>query len=44
VPSDRSTASLLIALLFIAVYVPFGLFDLTGFMTDDEDVRRYFNE
>ena len=37
-------ASLFLALLFIAVYLPFGLFDLTGFMTDDEEVRHFFNE
>ena len=34
----------LISLAFILVYVPLGLFDLTGFMTKDETVRAYFND
>ena len=36
--------SLGIAVLFILVYVPLGLFDLTGFLTKDTTVRAYFNK
>ncbi|MBQ6367908.1 MAG: ATP-binding protein [Erysipelotrichaceae bacterium] len=35
--------SLFIALLFIAAYVPMGLFDLTGFLSKDPNVRLYLN-
>ena len=35
--------SLFVALLFIAAFVPIGLFDLTGFLTKDLNVRPYLN-
>ncbi|MBR4122167.1 MAG: ATP-binding protein [Erysipelotrichaceae bacterium] len=35
--------SLFVALLFIAAYVPMGLFDLTGFLSKDPNVRLYLN-
>ena len=35
--------SILIAACFIVVFIPMGLFDLTGFMTRDPQVRGYFN-
>ena len=35
--------SLLIALFFIVLYVPMSLFDLTGFLTQDQTVRPIFN-
>ncbi|MDO5438997.1 MAG: MATE family efflux transporter [Erysipelotrichaceae bacterium] len=35
--------SLFVALLFIATFVPMGLFDLTGFLTKDLNVRLYLN-
>ena len=38
------TASLIIALIFIVVFLSFGLFDLTGFLTTDSDVRPYLNQ
>ncbi|MBR5338811.1 MAG: ATP-binding protein [Lachnospiraceae bacterium] len=37
-------ASLIIALVFIVVFLSFGLFDLTGFLTTDGDVRPYLNQ
>ena len=36
--------SLLIAVLFIAAFLILGLFDLTGFLTRDENVRPFLNE
>lgn len=32
-----------IGLLFILLYLPLGIFDLTGFLTRDTEVRPYFN-
>ena len=37
------TASVLISAVFIAAYVVLGLFDLTGFLTQDGAVRPIFN-
>ena len=37
------TLSLLLGGLFAALFVVFGLFDLTGFLTNDEAVRLVFN-
>ena len=36
--------SLLVALVFILTFLAFGLFDLTGFLTTDPDVRPYLNQ
>ncbi len=36
--------SLLVAIVFILVYSALGLFDLTGFLTRDAEVRRIFNQ
>ncbi len=35
--------SVLVGLIFLVLYVVFGLFDLTGFLTRDVKVRAYFN-
>ena len=37
------TLSVLFALFFMVLYVSLGLFDLTGFLTQDAAVRSYFN-
>ena len=36
--------SLLVALVFILTFLAFGLFDLTGFLTTDSNVRPYLNQ
>ena len=36
--------SLFVAVVFIAAYVPMGLFDLTGFLSKDVSVRAYLNK
>ncbi|MBP5295609.1 MAG: ATP-binding protein [Lachnospiraceae bacterium] len=38
------TVSLIIALVFILFFLTIGLFDLTGFLTTDPDVRPYLNQ